>query len=81
MNNHAHIIDFLTTSASAKKLELNVNAVDGDKCTMLHHAARKGALEALKKILERNPDLIYGVDIGLNTALHYASMNGTLLTI
>ena len=43
---------------------------------MLHHAARRGSLEALTKILELSPDLIYEKDVGSNTALHYAAMNG-----
>lgn len=51
MNNHADIIEFLLSSPTAKKLEINVNAIDIDECTMLHHAAKKGCLEALKKIL------------------------------
>lgn len=59
MNNHPEIIEFLLTSPTAKKLEINSNAVDGDECSVLHHAARKGSLSALKKILEHNPALIY----------------------
>ena len=47
---------------------------------MLHHAARKGAIEALKKILELCPNLIYEVDIRSNTALHYAAMNSNPFT-
>ena len=42
----------------------------------MHHAARKGSLEAVKKILEHNPTLVYSVDIRSNTALHYAAMSG-----
>jgi hypothetical protein len=44
MNNHADTIDFLLTSPTAKKLEINVNACDIDECTMLHHAAKRGSL-------------------------------------
>jgi len=47
------------TNPSATKLEINSNCIDGDRCTMLHHAARKGAVEALKKVLEFASDLIY----------------------
>jgi len=47
------------TSPHSKKLEINGSVVDGDKCTMLHHAAKRGSLEALTKILELCPDLIY----------------------
>ena len=81
MNNHPQIIEFLLTSPAANKLELNANAVDGDRCTMLHHAARKGAIEALKKILELSPGLIYEKDVRDNTALHYAAMSGTACPI
>ena len=77
MNNHPTIIDFLLASPAARKLELNSSAVDGDGCSMLHHAARKGALEALTKILQLAPGLIYLGDVRSNTALHYAAMNGT----
>jgi ankyrin repeat protein len=48
---------------------------------MLHHAARKGAIEALKKILELAPNLIYELDIRSNTALHYAAMGGKYIII
>lgn len=48
---------------------------------MLHHAARKGAVEALKRILELNSSLIYLGDIGSNTALHYSAMNGNTILI
>jgi ankyrin repeat protein len=81
INNHPELIDYLLTSNTAKKLEINFSSVDGDKCTMLHHAARKGSVEALKKILELAPQLIYEPDIRSNTALHYAAMGGILYTI
>jgi len=48
---------------------------------MLHHAARKGSVEALKKILQLAPSLIYEIDIRSNTALHYAAMGGIDLHI
>jgi hypothetical protein len=41
---------------------------------MLHHAAKKGSLKTLKMILANCGDLLYGLDIGGNTALHYAAM-------
>lgn len=44
MNNHADTIEFLLSSPTAKKLEINVIASDIDECTMLHHAAKKGCL-------------------------------------
>jgi hypothetical protein len=44
MNNHPDIIEYLLTSPTSKKLEINGNATDGDECTILHHAARKGSL-------------------------------------
>jgi ankyrin repeat protein len=81
MNNQSAIIDFLLTSPIARKLDLNPSAVDGDCCTMLHHAARRGATKALQKILEKSPQLLYEVDIGRNSALHYAAMNSTLAVI
>ena len=77
MNNHPNVIEFLLSSPHCKKLEININAIDGDRCTLLHHAARKGSLEAMKKILEFNSDILYENDIRNNTALHYAAMNGT----
>lgn len=44
MNNHPGIIEYLLTSPTANKLDINGSAVDGDECTILHHAARKGSL-------------------------------------
>ena len=81
LNNHPDVIALLAGSPAAKKLQLNLWAVDGDKCTMLHHAARKGSLEALKKILEISKDLLYEVDKGGNSALHYAAANSFFLSI
>ena len=63
LHNHSDLIEFLLTSEAAKKLQINSFAVDGDKCTILHHAARKGCLDALKKTLQLCPTLIYEVDI------------------
>lgn len=76
MSNNHSVIDFLLTSPLARKLDIDQNAVDGDRCTMLHHAARRGAKNALEKILQRSPELLYETDIRSNTALHYAAMNG-----
>ena len=76
LHNHPKIISYLLTSPECKKLELNPNSIDGDRCTLLHHAARKGCLESIKKILELIPDILYKVDVRSNTALHYAAMNG-----
>ncbi len=67
-------------------MKINVNALDGDRCTMLHHAARKGSLKSLKVILQAyvkgnyaTGTGIYAVDVRNNTALHYAAMGGIIL--
>ena len=79
MNNHPEIIDFLISSPVAKKLEMKFDSLDGEGCNMLHHAARRGCVDALKKILEMEGELIYSQDRLGNTALHHASANSIYL--
>lgn len=81
LHNHPETIHFLLNSPTAKKLELNRSSIDGENCTMLHHAARRGSLESIRKILELESSLIYEVDVRSNTALHYAAMSGNRVFI
>jgi ankyrin repeat protein len=45
------------------------------KCTPLHHAAKKGNLEAIQLLLDLKAN-IYAIDYRKWTALHYAGYNG-----
>lgn len=76
MSNHPSLIELLVKSETAQKLDLRTDIVDGDGCNMLHHAARKGSLDALKKVLELCGHMMTSQDRLGNTALHHAAANG-----
>ena len=50
---------------------------DWSECTPLHHAARKGAYETIKTLLELKAN-IYAVDLQKMTALHHAAVGSII---
>lgn len=66
MRNHSEIIEVLLTG------EAKVDVRDWDERTPLHHAAKKGAVQALNTLLEHKASL-NAIDIRKMNALHFAA--------
>ena len=69
MNNHADLIQILLTN------QAEIEWQDENKCTPLHLAGKKGALEAAALLLKSGAN-IYALDERNWSALHYSAYNG-----
>lgn len=57
-----------------KVAPVSINTADWDGCTALIHAAKKGAVNVLKTLLDLNAN-IYAKDVRDMTALHHAAFS------